>query len=60
MGLIWEAMEGQGCHGVEEVGLDIGNGGVGRSVGVSGIKPVRTRRHKITTNSSRVKHRVGR
>jgi putative transposase len=37
---------------LKEVGLDVGERCVGRLMRINGIKPVRTRKHKITTNSS--------
>lgn len=36
---------------LKEVGLDVGAGRVGRLMKVNGIKPVRTRKHKVTTDS---------
>ncbi|WP_232455635.1 IS3 family transposase [Sphingomonas sp. KC8] len=41
---------------LKEVGLDIGERRVGRLMKINGIKPVRTRRHKVTTDSQ---HRLG-
>ena len=37
---------------LKEVGLDVGERRVGRLMRINGIKPVRTRKHKITTNSN--------
>ena len=37
---------------LKEVGLDVGERRVGRLMNINGIKPVRTRRHKVTTNSN--------
>jgi putative transposase len=34
------------------VGLDVGERRIGRLMRVNGIRPVRTRKHKITTNSN--------
>jgi transposase InsO family protein len=36
----------------KEVGLDVGERRVGRLMRLGGIKPVRTRKHKVTTNSN--------
>jgi transposase InsO family protein len=36
---------------LKEVGLDVGERRVGRLMKINGIKPVRTRKHKVTTNS---------
>ena len=41
---------------LKEVGLDVGERRVGRLMRINGIKPVRTRRHKVTTDSH---HRLG-
>jgi len=41
---------------IKEAGLDVGERRVGRLMRINGIKPVRTRKHKITTNSN---HRLG-
>jgi len=41
---------------LKEAGLDVGERRVGRLMRINGIKPVRTRKHKVTTNSS---HRLG-
>jgi putative transposase len=41
---------------LKEVGLDVGERRVGRLMKINGIKPVRTRRHKVTTDSH---HRLG-
>ena len=41
---------------LKEVGLDVGERRVGRLMNINGIKPVRTRRHKLTTNSN---HNLG-
>lgn len=41
---------------LKEAGLDIGERRVGRLMRINGIKPVRTRRHKVTTDSN---HRLG-
>ncbi len=40
----------------KEAGLDVGERRVGRLMRINGIKPVRTRRHKVTTDSP---HRLG-
>jgi transposase InsO family protein len=40
----------------KEAGLDVGERRVGRLVKINGIKPVRTRKHKVTTDSH---HRLG-
>ena len=37
---------------LKEAGLDVGERRVGRLMRLSGIKPVRTRRHKVTTDSN--------
>jgi len=37
---------------LKEVGLDVGERRVGRLMKINGIKPVRTRKHKVTTNSN--------
>lgn len=37
---------------LKEAGLDVGERRVGRLMRVNGIKPVRTRRHKVTTDSN--------
>ena len=37
---------------LKEVGLDVGERRVGRLMRINGIKPVRTRKHKVTTNSN--------
>jgi len=36
---------------LKEVGLDVGERRVGRLMKINGIKPVRTRKHKVTTDS---------
>lgn len=36
---------------LKEAGLDVGERPVGRLMRLNGIKPVRTRRHKVTTDS---------
>jgi len=41
---------------LKEVGLDVGERRVGRLMKINGIRPVRTRRHKETTDSN---HRLG-
>jgi hypothetical protein len=41
---------------LKEAGLDVGERRVGRLMKINGIKPVRTRKHKVTTNSN---HRLG-
>ena len=41
---------------LKEAGLDVGERRVGRLMRINGIKPVRTRKHKVTTNSN---HRLG-
>jgi len=41
---------------LKEAGLDVGERRVGRLMRINGIKPVRTRRHKVTTDSH---HRLG-
>ncbi len=37
---------------LKEAGLDVGERRVGRLMKINGIKPVRTRKHKVTTNSN--------
>lgn len=37
---------------LKEAGLDVGERRVGRLMRVNGIRPVRTRKHKVTTNSN--------
>ena len=37
---------------LKEAGLDVGERRMGRLMRINGIKPVRTRKHKITTNSN--------
>lgn len=37
---------------LKEAGLDVGERRVGRLMRINGIKPVRTRKHKVTTNSN--------
>lgn len=37
---------------LKEAGLDVGERRVGRLMRVKGIKPVRTRKHKVTTGSN--------
>lgn len=37
---------------LKQVGLDAGERRVGRLMKINGIKPVRTRKHKVTTNSN--------
>ncbi len=37
---------------LKEAGLDVGERRVGRLMHINGIKPVRTHRHKVTTNSN--------
>jgi putative transposase len=37
---------------LKEVGLDVGERRVGRLMRINGIKLVRTRKHKVTTNSN--------
>jgi putative transposase len=37
---------------LREVGLGVGERRVGRLMRINGIKPVRTRKHKVTTNSN--------
>ena len=37
---------------IKEAGLDVGERRVGRLMRINEIQPVRTRNHKITTNSS--------
>jgi putative transposase len=37
---------------LKEAGLEVGERRVGRLMHINGIKPVRTRRHKVTTNSN--------
>ena len=41
---------------LKETGLDIGERRVGRLMRINGVKPVRTRKHKVTTDSH---HRLG-
>ena len=41
---------------LKEVGLDVGERRVGRLMKINGIRPVRTRRHKVTTDSQ---HKLG-
>ena len=41
---------------LKEVGIDVGERRVGRLMMINGIKPVRTRKHKVTTDSN---HRLG-
>lgn len=41
---------------LKEVGLDVGERRGGRLMKINGIKPVRTRKHKVTTDSH---HRLG-
>ncbi|MCC2603108.1 IS3 family transposase, partial [Sphingopyxis yananensis] len=41
---------------LKEVGLDVGEHWVGRLMKINEIKPVRTRKHKVTTDSQ---HRLG-
>lgn len=41
---------------LKEAGLDVGERRVGRLMRINNIKPVRTRRHKVTTDSN---HRLG-
>lgn len=41
---------------LKEVGLDVGERRVGRLMKINGIRPVRTRKHKVTTDSN---HRLG-
>lgn len=41
---------------LKEVGLDVGERRVGRLMKINGIKPVRTHKHKVTTDSH---HRLG-
>jgi len=36
----------------KEAGLDVGERRVGRLMKINGVKPVRTRKHKVTTNSN--------
>ncbi|GBH31041.1 transposase [Sphingobium xenophagum] len=38
---------------LREAGLDVGERRVGRLMRINGIKPVRTRKHKVTTDSHR-------
>lgn len=40
----------------KEAGLNVGERRVGRLMRINGIKPIRTRKHKVTTNSN---HRLG-
>jgi putative transposase len=37
---------------LKEAGLDVGERRIGRLMKINGIKPVRTRKHKVTTNSN--------
>ena len=37
---------------MKEAGVDVGERRVGRLMKINGIKPVRTRKHKVTTNSN--------
>jgi putative transposase len=37
---------------LKEAGLDVGQRRVGRLMKINGIRPVRTRKHKVTTNSN--------
>jgi transposase InsO family protein len=37
---------------LKEAGLDVGERRVGRLMRINGIKPVRTRKHKVTTDSN--------
>jgi putative transposase len=37
---------------MKDAGLDVGERRVGRLMHINGIKPIRTRRHKMTTNSN--------
>lgn len=41
---------------LKEVGLDVGECRVGRLMRINAIRPVRTRKHKVTTDSH---HRLG-
>lgn len=41
---------------IKEVGLDVGERRICRLMKINGIRPVRTRRHKVTTDSQ---HRLG-
>jgi putative transposase len=41
---------------IKEVGLDVGERRIGRLMKINGIRPIRTRRHKVTTDSQ---HRLG-
>ncbi len=41
---------------LKEAGLNVGERRVGRLVKLNGIRPVRTRRHKVTTDS---RHTLG-
>ncbi len=41
---------------LKEVGLDVGERRVGRLMKINGIRPIRTRRHKVTTDSQ---HHLG-
>jgi VirB8 protein len=45
-------MTGRMTMELKEVGLDVCERRVGRLMRISGIKPVRTRKHKVTTNSN--------
>ena len=46
----------RGTMELKEAGLDVGERRVGRLMQINGIKPVRTRKHKVTTDSQ---HRLG-
>ena len=39
------------CMELKEVGLDVGERRVGRLMKINGIRPVRARKHKVTTDS---------
>ena len=41
---------------LKEAGLDVSERRVGRLMKINGIRPVRTRKHKVTTDSN---HRLG-
>lgn len=41
---------------LKEVGFDVGERRVGRLMKINGIRPIRTRRHKVTTDSQ---HHLG-
>jgi putative transposase len=41
---------------IKEVGLDVGERRIGRLMKINGMRPIRTRRHKVTTDSQ---HRLG-